>query len=244
MFELNLDHDEWRDLLGAHALDALEGDERVAIEDHVRECPRCRAELAELREAAARLGNAGAPAPDGLWERIAGALEEVPPPLELSRARPRRRAQRALFATAAVLVSGAAAAAIVGLSVRVDRDARQIRALRNVPSAVERLLVEPGTRQVSLRAADGPWSATAVVDGRGNGFVVHTELPPLPAAQTYQLWALRGTDKISLGVLGPQPQVAAFTQVGDAWGYAITAEPAGGVVSTQSAPVVVGPAVH
>lgn len=245
MDELIPDHAELRDLLGALALDALEGVERVGIEDHVRDCPQCRAELGELREVAAHLGNAGAPAPEGLWDRIAGALEEVPPPLQLGFARPRRsRAQRAFFASAAVLASGVAAAAILGLALRVDRDSRRIRALRSVPSAVERLLVEPGTRQVSLRAADGPWSATAVVDRRGNGFVVHTELPALPPERTYQLWALRGTDKISLGILGPQPQVAAFTQVGDAWGYAITAESAGGVPATQSAPVVVGPTVH
>jgi hypothetical protein len=72
------------ELLGAYALDAVDPDEREAVERHLPECPRCRNELAGHLEVAALLGNTGAPAPDGVWARIASSLEEPPPALRLS----------------------------------------------------------------------------------------------------------------------------------------------------------------
>ncbi|MGH9073042.1 MAG: anti-sigma factor domain-containing protein, partial [Acidimicrobiales bacterium] len=72
-------HAELEALLGAYALDAVDGPEAEAVELHLRECPRCRAEVAEHRETAALLGHVGAPAPEGLWDRIASTLEETPP---------------------------------------------------------------------------------------------------------------------------------------------------------------------
>ena len=40
-----MSHDEASDLLGAYALDAVDGDEFVELEEHLGTCPRCRAEL-------------------------------------------------------------------------------------------------------------------------------------------------------------------------------------------------------
>jgi anti-sigma factor RsiW len=52
-------------LIGPYLLDALDDVERAAFDRHLRECGDCRAEVGELREAAARLA-------DGAWS--------VPPP--------------------------------------------------------------------------------------------------------------------------------------------------------------------
>ncbi|MCB9373293.1 MAG: anti-sigma factor [Microthrixaceae bacterium] len=68
-------HDELRELLGAYALDAVEPGEAAAVERHLRACPQCRAEVEEHRAVAALLGNAGAAAPAGLWDRIAEAID-------------------------------------------------------------------------------------------------------------------------------------------------------------------------
>ena len=46
-------HDEASDLLGAYALDAVDGDEFTELEAHLDTCPRCRAELDTLHEVAA-----------------------------------------------------------------------------------------------------------------------------------------------------------------------------------------------
>ena len=77
------EHDEIAELLGAYALDAVEPDEAALVEDHLRECPRCAAEVAEHREVAAMLAHSGAPAPEGIWERIVEGLEEPPPEINL-----------------------------------------------------------------------------------------------------------------------------------------------------------------
>ena len=59
----------------------------------------------------------------------------------------------------------------------------------------------------------------------------------LASDQTYQLWALTGDPNhptaISAGVLGADPQAAAFRLAGDVHGFALTIEQAPGVVQTQ-----------
>ena len=42
---------------------------------------RCRAEVEGHREVASMLGNSGADAPEGVWDRIASQLEDTPPPM-------------------------------------------------------------------------------------------------------------------------------------------------------------------
>src|SRR3954468_13569720 len=77
-------YDEFSDLLGAYALDAVDPQEREEIERHLTTCPRCRAEVAEHREVAALLSQSGAPAPDGVWDRIAPVLAPPAPPMRMT----------------------------------------------------------------------------------------------------------------------------------------------------------------
>jgi hypothetical protein len=93
---------------------------------------------------------------------------------------------------------------------------------------------------VALRSDDGTRTADAVVLPDGTGYLVRSNLPALTADKTYQLWALVGTSRISVGVLGTDATVASFKMDGDVWGLAITQESAGGVESTKKDPVVVG----
>lgn len=69
-------HQDLQDLLGVYALDAVDPDEAAELEEHLRSCPQCRAELAEHRSVAALLANTGGPAPASLWDRIAVSLDE------------------------------------------------------------------------------------------------------------------------------------------------------------------------
>lgn len=72
-------HDELIDLLGAYALDAVDEDERRAVEDHLDVCAECRAEVARHLEVAAALGTtAAAAAPDELWASIALHIGDGP----------------------------------------------------------------------------------------------------------------------------------------------------------------------
>src|SRR5438045_1955880 len=88
-------HAEISELLGAYALDAVDGDEVEEVRAHLDTCPRCADEVHQHREAAAALAFAGERAPEGLWDRIQTRLEDTPPPLDMDRILPSRASARA-----------------------------------------------------------------------------------------------------------------------------------------------------
>jgi len=67
-------------------------------------------------------------------------------------------------------------------------------------------------------------------------------LPSLPADKTYQVWAIRGSQRVSMGLLqvsGPQPVSASMAMdISTVDAVAITIEPAGGSPSPTSPPVL------
>ncbi|HLG68476.1 MAG TPA: anti-sigma factor [Acidimicrobiales bacterium] len=67
-------HHQVSDLLGPYALDAVDAEEAARVKRHLEECHRCRAEVDQLREVAAALGNTAEPPPEHLWDRIADRL--------------------------------------------------------------------------------------------------------------------------------------------------------------------------
>jgi hypothetical protein len=245
--ERELTHDEVAELLGAYALDALDVDERDAVEQHLNECPRCRAELGDHRTVASFLGSAGGRAPDGLWDRIAGSLEEAPPELRLAPVVPlRERRSVSLRVGAAVAAVAAGVIAVLGLEVvhlsnQVDHVAAPERADTALLSAATHALADPHAQRVSMRSTDGQRSAEVALTPEGTGFLVADDLPALPSDRTYQLWALADGQKISAGVLGARPGVVAFRYAPSGLsGFAVTDEHAGGVVSSQNPPVLLG----
>jgi hypothetical protein len=241
---IDLDVEE---LLGAYALDAVDEDERERVERHLADCPRCRLEVEQHREVAAQLAYVGAPAPDGVWDRVVASLEDAPPALDLAPVVPLapRPVRRSLVVTGAALV--AAAAAVIGLlGLRVSRLDDRLSALaarqRQDPMAqqIDGAVATPGATRVSLRG-QGQAGVEAVLLPDGTGYLIRSSLPALPAGRTYQLWAIAGSDKVSLGVLGSQPGESQFQIVGahvDA--LAVTNEVAGGVVAPSLPPVVLG----
>lgn len=249
-----LNHTEAAELLGVLALDALEADERDAVERHVHDCGACQAEVTAHREVAAFLAPGWVSAPEGVWDRIAGSLEEVPPPLAMPAAPPlapavpleaRRRRSRPLeVAAAMVAVAAMALVGVLGLKVvddrrRIDQMQEQARGTefdRTVRAAAS----DPSARRLTLQTAAGTPEASAVVLPDGTGYLLDAHLPDLPADRTYQLWALVGTSRISVGVLGPKVVTVGFRAPPTAAGFAVTAEAAGGVVASRNDPVVVG----
>jgi anti-sigma factor RsiW len=99
--------------LGAYVLGALDDDERRRVEEHVRACPSCAAELAELEGLPALLARVRpedvepvrvAPSP-GLFDRVA----------EAAQVRPVHRTRR-------LVLAAAAAAAVLGAGVVWSQD--------------------------------------------------------------------------------------------------------------------------
>ena len=75
-----LTHADIEELLGAYALDAVDRPTAAVIEAHLDQCVRCSAEVAQHHEVAGLLANSGGASPAGLWDGIAGRLDEVSPP--------------------------------------------------------------------------------------------------------------------------------------------------------------------
>lgn len=234
------EHQLIQELLGAYSLNAIDPDEKTLIDDHLRTCETCRAEVAEHREVAAVL-NPEAAAPEGMWNRISASLEAAPPP-QLRVVAERGVVSRSIMRTAAGLL----AAAVFALGFVVIDQNRKIDRLsvslgeQKVASAAYETLSDPRAKTLALRSEGTSNEAQLVFAPDGRGLVIASELTDLSADETYQLWALVGDAKISSGLLGPQPGISLFTFKGRADGFAITKEPAGGSQQPTGDPVAFG----
>ncbi len=251
-------HDEIAELLGAYALDAVDDDERRAVEAHLPECPRCTAEVTDHREVAAMMAFSGAPAPEGVWSKIVDSLEETPPALHLPSqqaatppepaavddlaARRERKQRRPILlgAAAAALVVGLVAGVLIGGN---DEQAPQSGefAAASIEAVARQVLSDPSATKVVLSSPDDDEiTATAAFEPDGSGYLLGTSLPALDARETYQLWGIRDEMVVSLGVLGHSPDVVAFHLDPSTQALAITVETAGGVPVSSNPVSLIG----
>jgi anti-sigma factor RsiW len=257
-------HEATMDFLATYALDAVDGEERAQIEEHLAGCPRCRTELDAFREVTTALGNSVEPLPEGLWSSIASRLperhEDERPPMprlvrgdgdghgdvtdETSAGSARSRFARGRLAAVAAIVSVAAVVAVLAVLVvsvvHADNQVSQIEHgdTATAPGAVVSALETPGHQVVNLAGArHGRVAQFVLADGRG--YLVSSSLPTLSADHTYQLWGIVDGRPISLGLLGPSPNRATFTLAGSASAstLAISIEPSRGSV-VPSRPLV------
>ena len=249
---------ELDELLAAYALDAVDDDERAQVDAWIARTPRARRDVDELRETASMLTfSTDDDVPTDLWSRIESHLSEAPPPLRLApvldldderrggASTPTARADRRawLVGIAAALVAVIAVGfAVVEARRNSDQDARlekmaQSMHRRTMESAASDAMLEPGARIAELVSADGKVMANVVTTIDGRGYVVVDKLPKLRDGQTYQLWALMPDGMkptmVSVGVLGRNPTVSAFTTDTKVMGYGLTMEDAPGVMVTD-----------
>lgn len=232
-------------LLGAFALDALDGEERALVEEYMENSPRARAEVDELRESAAALALAPVGdlrAPEGLWDKISASIaeheEQAAAPVSLAAQREKRRK---LTARVGGFIAVAASIAVVFLAVQVVSLDDQLDDAKNpgtvAAAAFDRAKTVDGAQQLALAPESGAEVARVVLLPDGTGFLKNDGMQALPDDKTYQLWALTGDPSsptaISAGVLGTDPKAAAFKTAGDVFGFALTIENAPGVVSSQ-----------
>jgi hypothetical protein len=186
-----------------------------------------------------------------VWDRIATAIEGTAPELDLRlpdrRVVPLRAAGRRTISARAAAMVAAAAALLVGLLgvglVRQDERLDDLRALV-AADALDRAAADaqndPDARLARLESDDGGRRATAAVLPDGTGYLVARDLPALDDDRTYQLWGVTPDDVISLGVLGPDVDVAPFTAHGDVEQLVLTDEVAGGVEKSDQPPALAG----
>jgi anti-sigma-K factor RskA len=228
-------------LLGAYALDAVDDDERAEIEEYLAVNPRARAEVDTHREVATLMAFSGATAPEGLWDRISGAMDERAPEPgpELAKVLPVRRRRWPTGAVAGAAVAAAAAAALITV-VAVREPASHRTDLGSMAQVFDRALADPDSKRVVLESSDGAQRAVAVVEPGGLGLISLRDVTDLGLDRTYQLWGVIDGEVISLGVLGHRPEVEPFTVDGDLSALVVTDEVAGGVPSSQQPPLLSG----
>jgi anti-sigma factor RsiW len=242
-------NDDTHELLGAYALDALDGNERDQVESYLDRSSRARAEADELRETAAMLALTPAPAesaPPEIWQRITQGMAARKPDVgqtgDVVDLSSRRRGVpwkfAAPLAAAAAVIIALLAYQVVDLRGQVDDDAPFASS-----ELFERAASAPGAQQLALAGTDGARVARVVVLPDGSGVITNDDLAPLGPDETYQLWALVGDadspTAISAGVLGANPRTAAFKVNSRLVGFALTQED-GPVVSSQHEPVALG----
>jgi Anti-sigma-K factor rskA/Putative zinc-finger len=242
---VTLSHDELQSLLGAYALHAVEPQEAEAVERHVDECPRCRAELSGYLRAAPLLGAQGGEPPEGLWEDILSSIEQRPVsgvPRAVRRAtRPRRwTGYRRVVAVVAAVVVALLVASVTVLAVRVH-DLQTRSSSEQLQQAANAALTTPGHQIVELATPSELPAASVVVLTDGSAYWYGSSLPSLPTGRTYQLWAASKGGIVSLGLLGSAKGVAALRLEDGMTALMVTAEPAGGVAQPNTPVLARGP---
>jgi anti-sigma-K factor RskA len=256
-----MSHEAIMELLGAFAVDAVESDEAVTVQEHLAGCVRCREELTQLQHAAATLGNQGGQAPGEVWDGIASRItrpaDGVPvspsaPSLDALatvpvRTRPARRRYSTGARVGAALAAAAAVVAIAVLGVQVGRLNHRLSEVTaaassdHLSAAARAALLDPQARRVVLTGTGAARRDLAVLVAEPSGatFLFNNLLVALTGSRTYQLWKITDGRAVSLGLLGPDPTTVALgiTPSGQTIVYAVSVEPAGGSVGPSSTPV-------
>jgi anti-sigma-K factor RskA len=186
------DHDQFRELLGAYALDALDTEERTAVEDHLAQCVECADEVAAHRKALQALPPS-APAPENAWKRVEARIQSE----RLRPAEARHRANASIGSLAILsgrrwLAGAAAVAAAVALTLIV------FNATRSDEPSVQAQIVATSTE--------------STVAGEVRLFEPHSDegrivldlsgLPQSPAEHHYQVWVLRAEGGGAMEAIG------------------------------------------
>jgi anti-sigma-K factor RskA len=233
-------HEDYKEMIPARALSALDAAEEHALNEHLDNCSECRKELEEWQETAAALAvvpEPVEPSPD-VRERI---LSEVRKDLSASNVISLQSRQRnvwssfgSLGAIAAIVVF---VALLIGLFVlwRQNREIREELARKN---EFIQLVNTPGARVNELQGIDRGAGATAKLahDRTGRAILMASKLPGVPAGKAYQLWFIVPNkppvpgktflpDRTGNAVLSDEIPSGAL----DASVFAITVEPASGV---------------
>jgi len=214
------------DLSAAVALGAADPSDWERVERHADECPKCAAQLREFREVAAVLGRAvpQVDPPGRLRNRLLLSAQRTPQeavvpraaPREVARPAPRRLSWPRLSFSPAWVVAATSMVVSIGALVwaatlqgqvadlRADAAAQRERAVRY--DQVVQVLASP---QLAVRPLTPAQQAvhsygTVYLDpNSGTGMLTARGLPPIPPGHVWQLWFVRGGERVSGGVLWP-----------------------------------------
>jgi anti-sigma-K factor RskA len=233
-------HEDYKEMIPARALSALDAAEERVLNEHLDNCSECRKELEEWQETTAVLAVVAdpvEPSPE-VRERILG---EVRKDSAASNVIPLRSTSRNVWSSFGSLGAIAAVILFIALIIGLFVLWQQNRAFREELAKKNefiQLVNTPGARVSELKGIDLGAGATAKLahDRTGHAMLMASKLPNVPAGKAYQLWFIVPNKPPLPGkTFVPDSNGAAILkdemlgEAVDASVFAITVEPAGGV---------------
>lgn len=191
---MNYSHETLREAIGAYVLGQLEGDLLGALEDHLRDCDACRAEVLELRPLAAPLREIS---PDAVSD---AAVPKPPPGLDL-------RVRRALAAEGRASRGGAARRRLpMGVAAGLGAAAASLAFVLFAPEAEEVPPGPPIETVATITEAPGVDVASAGLINHTWGIEINLVASGLRAGAAY--------DVVVIDTAGREHTSGAFVGVG------------------------------
>ena len=250
-------HDDYKELLPAHALSSLNAEDARVLNQHLAECDECRRELADWENTAAELALGANPAEPSshVRARIMNAVRKEKQSQRESRVVSFPPVRKDTWASLRPIGAIAAAvlflALIIWILVLVQQNRSLHRENRSLASEIEFLQQEFGRSEDFVELVTLPGAKVASLSGSGPGsearakivyarggevMLLASGLPPNPAGKEYQLWFIVGNNPPIPGKTFVPDNAGRGTlrdmasdQPLDSAVFAVTLEPAGGV---------------
>ena len=229
-------HDDYKEMIPAHVLSALDGVEERALEEHLAECAECRRDLAEWQATAASLALSADP-----LEPSADLRDKILGQIKSSNVVPLQRRPRNLWNSLGLIAAVVLFAALIVAIIVLWQQNRRLKQ----ENQVTQLITSPGKTDVKeLKGTTEAPGANAkmLIDWRGHALLIVNGLPRPPQGKEYQLWFIEpkgrpmpkktfSTDNAGKGLVEEQ-----IGEVAREYGvFAVTLEPAGGVQAPTGA---------
>lgn len=246
------------DDLDLYALGALDGEDRQALETHLRDCPHCQQQLAAARQSTALMGLAAPPVAPPLQVKAAlmdkVRAEKRSPAAQSAPLKTGKKHWGLRFSLGFGLAAAALAFAtyelakqdlergrqLQQLQAQVARDAAALQALGQVTGA-------PDSAQITLLQQPGgpPGQAHVLYNARMGLAVYSGQIAPAPSDKSYQLWLVPSSGApVDAGLVDANQQngavVVRLTPGLAAKAFAVTLEPLGGRPQPTGPKVLVG----
>jgi anti-sigma-K factor RskA len=251
-------HEQFAEDLALHALGALQGPDKRALEQHLAECSSCRSELLELQAEASLLAlTATGPTPSAhVREKL---LRATAPEPRVVKVVPQRPSWGFAFAFSAVAALALGLIAAFLWNANSNLKAMLADANRSYSDQQSRLtqaqdlintLTSQESRRITLVAAKSvpqPQGKVFYLPGKAHLVFLASNMAPLPPDRVYELWLIpvngapipAGLFKAdahgSASILNPPLQAGL-----EAKAFAITVEPEGGSAAPTSQIIMLG----
>lgn len=262
-------HNDYREMIPARALSALDAAEDRALTDHLASCEECRRELDDWQATTAGLAfEAPALEPSShVRQKILTQVREIKVEVKSANVVPFTQPKKSVWSSFGSLGAIAAAIVFVGVLVYAGLLWKENRAIRSelntlvaennrlkhdtdLQAGALKILMSPGAKLMELNGTPMAPTATAKLAFMkdGHAMLMAQGLPKAPEGKQYQLWFIVGNDKMPGKTFSPDGSGSGVlvdevpSSAMKSAVFAITLEPTGGVKVPTGQIYLVSPA--